>query len=148
MVPQIIQIHTVRLRGSGPSATGFSAVRSGIVIFLVPFIFAFHPELLLIEAAVLNPDSNSADKYLTGYDGQIHIAGLLWLLTRLTLALYLISSALSRFDTKQLPWWEIGVRLVLATLVLSGTPMIYGPAVFAALGLIGLHYITSRRILA
>ena len=27
-----------------PMVTGFSAVRSGIVIFVIPFVFAFHPD--------------------------------------------------------------------------------------------------------
>ena len=33
-----------------PMATGFSAVRSGIVMFIIPFVFAMYPELLLIDA--------------------------------------------------------------------------------------------------
>ena len=34
-----------------PLATGFAAVRAGIVVFTIPFVFAFYPELLLIEQA-------------------------------------------------------------------------------------------------
>ena len=52
-----------------PMATGFSAVRSGIVMFIIPFVFAMYPELLLIEAAVLDPTLSDLDAYLPGYDG-------------------------------------------------------------------------------
>ena len=36
-----------------PMKTGFSAVRSGIVLFTIPFVFAVYPELLLIDKAIL-----------------------------------------------------------------------------------------------
>ena len=57
--------------------TAFSAVKSGIVIFIVPFVFALYPELLLIDAAVLRPvqDVGGASKYLQGYDGSLDLAG-------------------------------------------------------------------------
>ena len=64
-----------------PMATGFSAVRSGIVMFVIPFVFALYPEILLIEAAVLDPGSlPSAAKYLPGYDGTTDWTALVWLL--------------------------------------------------------------------
>ena len=40
-----------------PMATGFSAVRSGIVMFAIPFVFAFYPELLLVDQALIDPSS-------------------------------------------------------------------------------------------
>ncbi len=97
-----------------PMATGFSAVRSGIVIFVIPFVFALYPEILLIEAAVLDPNAlPSAAQYLPGYDGQLHLVPLLWLLARLALALYLLASALARFDAVALPFWNWALRLAL-----------------------------------
>ena len=57
-----------------PMATAFSAVRSGIVMFVIPFVFAMYPEILLIEAAVRDPSSlPSAAKYLPGYDSQLYL---------------------------------------------------------------------------
>ena len=81
-----------------PMATGFSAVKSGIVIFVVPFIFAFYPELLLITDAILDPQATGGNAYLPGYDGSSMIGSLMLLLARLVFALYLLSSALSVFD--------------------------------------------------
>ena len=128
-----------------PMQTGFSAVRSGIVIFIVPFIFAFHPELLLIEAAVLDPNATGGTTYLAGYDGQFHLGPMLWLLTRLTISLYLVSSALSRYDYASLPWWDVALRLSMAVLLLSGSAVIYGPALMVTLIIVGQHIVRFRR---
>ena len=128
-----------------PMATGFSAVRSGIVIFVIPFVFATHPELLLIEAAVVDPTSTGATiAYLPGYDGTVALAPLLWLLARLVLALYLLASALARFDRAALPLWEMALRLALALFVVSSDAAVYGPAIAAAALWIGWHVFRTR----
>ena len=41
-----------------PLATGFASVRAGVVMFTIPFIFAFYPELLIIDAAKIDPYSS------------------------------------------------------------------------------------------
>lgn len=129
-------------------ATGFSAVRSGIVMFITPFVFAMYPELLLIEAAVQDPTSSDANAYLPGYDGEIHIGPLAVLLARLVLSLYLLASALARFDQTRLPIWEVALRLALAALVMVGDLAIYGPAVVVALLWIGFHTVRQRDAVA
>lgn len=127
-----------------PMTTAFSAVKSGIVIFIIPFVFAFHPELLLIDAAVLSPD-DSKGKFLTGYDGAINIPGLAWLLIRLTLSLYLIASSLCRFDHRTLHFWEVLIRLILALLILSSSALIYSPAILLAGLAIATHVVLAKR---
>jgi len=122
-----------------PMATGFSAVKSGIVMFVVPFVFAFYPELLLINEAIIDPQGSAGNPYLPGYDGTFHIGAILLLLGRLILALYLLSSALAGFDRRALASWEIGVRLVLAVLVMSKPEVIWIGAVFVSIVLILLH---------
>ncbi len=122
-----------------PMATGFSAVRSGIVMFVIPFIFAFYPELLLIEDAVLSPNPTPGAPYLAGYDGQVHLAALALLIVRLVVALYLISSALAGFDQAKLRGWEIAVRLGLAALVLFKPETIYIAACIAAVVVVVIH---------
>ena len=69
---------------------------------------------------------------------------LAWLLLRLVLSLYLLASALARFDRATLPFWEVGIRLLLAATVLYGNPYVYGPAIAIALLLIGWHYMQNR----
>lgn len=119
-----------------PMATGFSAVRSGIVMFVIPFIFAFYPELLLIDKALLEPGLRGSDsRYLPGYDGQVHWTALIWLSVRVTVGLYLLASALARFDRVKLPIWEVFLRLATAVAIMMSTMVFYIPglALFAAL---------------
>ncbi|MEM7464524.1 MAG: TRAP transporter fused permease subunit [Pseudomonadota bacterium] len=129
-----------------PMATGFSAVKSGIVIFVVPFVFAFYPELLLIEEAILDPQATGGDVYLPGYDGLIPIGELSILLGRLVLALYLLSSALANFDRHALPGWETIARVVLAVLLMASTEIVWIGAVIATLVLFFVHYKTREPI--
>ncbi len=124
-----------------PMKTGFSAVRSGIVLFTVPFVFSVYPELLLIDKAVLDPHTG---RFIAGYDGDIDIGWLAILIGRVGLALYLVSGALAAFDRKALSAIEIATRLVLAVLILFRPIEIYGPALIAAAVLIALHVVRSR----
>jgi len=132
-----------------PMATGFSAVRSGIVMFIIPFVFAMYPEILLIEAAILDPNSSpSAAQYLPGYDGTFYLGALIWLLVRLVVALYLLASALARYDARPLPVWETFLRLALALAVMLSNPVIHVPAFIAAIALVAIHMATSKRAVA
>jgi len=125
-----------------PMATGFSAVKSGIVIFIVPFVFAFHPELLLISEAIIDAQSASG-AFIPGYDGQFHFGAFALLLLRLALALYLLSSALAAFDKSQLGVWEISLRLVLAVLLMMKPETIWIGAAVVSLVILFVH--TRRR---
>ena len=129
-----------------PMATGFSAVRSGIVMFVIPFVFAMYPELLLIDAAIQDPAGSAPDAFLPGYDGEFHLADLMALLGRLVLALYLLSSALAGFDRARLPLWEVALRLALAALAMHGSVAVYGPAIIAAIAWLALHHVRARQL--
>ncbi len=130
-----------------PMSTGFAAVRVGIVMFVIPFVFAFYPELLLIEAAMIDPESEGAAiKYLPGYDGKVDWMALSWLLVRLLGSLYLLASALARFDRAPLALWECGLRLGLAVLLLAGTPLIYGAAIIGVVALLAFHRVQTREL--
>lgn len=127
-----------------PMATAFSAVRSGIVMFVIPFVFAMYPEILLIEAAVLDPTAlRSAAEYLPGYDGNVHIAALIWILFKLMCALYLLASALAGYDRKALSAFEVFMRLALAALIMFKAPLIYIPAAIVAIALLVFHHIRT-----
>lgn len=130
-----------------PMATGFSAVRSGIVMFAIPFVFAFYPELLLIDQALIDPTS-PARAPLPGYETGISVPGLLWLLTRLVLSLYLVASALAGFDARRLLTVEIVLRLALAVAVLTRPQLLHLSAIFIAFGVIAWHYWMARQTAA
>lgn len=130
---------------SDPLATGFAAVRAGIVMFTIPFIFAFYPEILLIEQAQIMQSIEggvSAEKaYLPGYDGTINLTSLSWLLGKLVLMLYLVASALSRFDKSNLTGFDIGLRLVLAVLILLKIPVIANSALAVTIIYLAIHHL-------
>ena len=127
-----------------PMSTGFSAVRSGIVMFTIPFVFAFYPELLLIDQALIDPTSPSRAP-LPGYENGVSWTALGWLLARLVLSLYLVASALAGFDAKRLMSVEIVLRVAIAVAVLARPELIHFTAIAAAFALIGWHYFRARR---
>ncbi len=130
-----------------PLATGFSAVKSGIVMFLVPFLFALYPELLLIEQAVIDPNSNTgATVYLAGYDGNIDLFSFIFLIVRLLVALYLMSSSLARFDKKSLSSAEIVLRLLLAILLVVKIEWIHLSALVISVLLLIHQAKTAERV--
>lgn len=120
-----------------PMRTGFAAVRAGIVMFVIPFIFAFYPELLLIEAAQLNP--MGGDRYLPGLDGEVHPLHLLGIFARCTFALYLLASVLARFETRAMGRAEMLVRLVLAFMIMLKSPYVFGIGIALAIGVMIWH---------
>lgn len=130
-----------------PMATGFSAVRSGIAMFVIPFVFAMYPELLLIEQAQIDPSSTGAQKvFLPGYDGTIALGHMTVLLLRLSLALYLLTSALARFDKRSLPLWNCALRIGLCVLILVANPLVYIPAATLAIALISLRHGQTKEV--
>jgi len=126
-----------------PMATGFSAVRSGIVMFFIPFVFAFYPELLLIDQALIDPAS-ATKAFLPGYENGVQAGPLLWLLARLVFALYLIASALARFDTGPLglPW--VLLRLAVAVGVLLRPEAVHLGAIAAGIAVLVWHRMAAR----
>ncbi|CUH80738.1 TRAP transporter large permease subunit [Tropicibacter naphthalenivorans] len=130
---------------SEPMRTGIAAVRVGIVMFTIPFVFAWYPELLLIEQAVTITDAMGRRTLIEGYAGQIDPVALTMLGARLVLALYLMASALARYDRGPMASWEIGLRLLLAVLVLWKTGPVMGFGIAAALALIALHWMMARK---
>jgi TRAP transporter 4TM/12TM fusion protein len=127
-----------------PMATGLSSVRSGIVMFTIPFVFAFYPELLLIDQALIDPTSPTKSP-LPGYENGIDLAALGWLLARLMVALYLVATALAQFDTKSLTLFETGTRLVVALGVLMKPEAIHFAALIISAGLLAMHKWSTRR---
>ena len=127
-----------------PMATGLSSVRSGIVMFTIPFVFAFYPELLLIEQALIDPTSPT-NSPLPGYENGIDFVGLSWLLVRLVLALYLVATALAKFDSKSLSLFEVGTRLALALAILAKPQAIHFAAIIFAATLLLFHNWRSRQ---
>ena len=128
-----------------PMATGFSAVRSGIVMFVLPFVFAFYPELLLIDAAKLDPGATAGSaSFIAGYTSGIDWGDLAYVLGRLVVSLYFLSSALAWFDARKMGSAEVVLRITLAVLVMMRDPMIALPALIVSALYLGWHWISAR----
>ncbi len=128
-----------------PMRTGVAAVRVGIVMFTIPFIFAWYPELLLIEEAVTVTDPAGRKALLPGYGTEPDLARLAFLGLKLIVALYLVASALTRFDRGPMPGWEVALRLVLAVLVLWKTATVMWIGIAGAVAVVLLHRLWARR---
>ncbi|MBT3916181.1 MAG: TRAP transporter large permease subunit, partial [Rhodospirillaceae bacterium] len=135
-----------------PLATGFAAVRAGIVMFTIPFVFAFYPEILLIEQAQimqsLEGGVSGKKEYLPGYDGTVNLAALSWLLFKLGVVLYLVASALSRQDKYGLSIFDMALRFVLALLILLKMPFLANSALVVAALYLAFHHFGGGKLLA
>ena len=131
------------LTKADPMQTGFSAVKSGIIMFVIPFIFAFYPELLIIDAAKIDPYSSSGE-FLPGYSSGFKFFDVIWLILRLGLALYMISSALAKFDRLILTLPEVIIRIIAAVLIIMNTPSFYMTGVVLAALVLIYHQIQFK----
>ncbi|MEX1215082.1 TRAP transporter permease [Saccharospirillum sp.] len=111
---------------ASPLKTSVEATRIGLVIFILPFAFAFYPELLLVAEA----------------GGSDRIIDLLSILLRLVLTIVLITTALAGFDKRALSRLNSAIRLALAVAMLVTWPWLHWPAFALGLALIVSHYLT------
>ena len=111
------------ISGGGPIATAVQATRIGVVIFAIPFLFAFNPVMLIM------PEAGAGWSPL----------GFLFLLARLGALIYMLASAASRFDARRMPLWEAGLRVIAGLALIHPDPLISAPALAAAAGLALAH---------
>ncbi len=104
------------IAGANPLMTAFMSFRLGMAKFIIPFIFAFYPTILIIEEFSLLP--------------------FLWIVARTCFFIWLFSSALSGFDRRRLTVVEIIVRFAAAFAALAFNPAIHVLAILAGLALI------------
>ena len=93
------------IAGSNPLITALMSFRLGMAKFIIPFVFAFYPTVLIVE--------------------EFHLLTFIWIVIRTLASLWLISSALSAFDRGRLSWVEVGLRLFAAIFILFVNPLIH-----------------------
>ena len=113
------------IAGANPLMTAFMSFRLGMAKFIIPFVFAFYPTILIIEDFSLIP--------------------FLWIVARTCFCIWLFSSALSAYDRRKLTPVEVGLRFVAAFSCLATDPMIQAPAILVGLLLIGFDLRAARR---
>lgn len=115
------------IAGAKPFATAAAAVRIGIVIFVVPFMFALNPDLLIVQAAFADPTDS------------VSVFGFVSAVLRMAFVIYLLASCTSRFDVTRLKGWELAARLAAAILLISPAIALHAAAACAGVFLILWH---------
>lgn len=106
------------IAGANPLMTAFMSFRLGMAKFIIPFVFAYYPSILVIEEFSLLP--------------------FLWIVARTCFCIWLFSSALSGHDRRKLTIPEIVLRLAAAFAALSASLAISLPAIAVGLALIAI----------
>ena len=104
------------IAGANPLMTAFMSFRLGMAKFIIPFVFAFYPTVLIIEEFSMVP--------------------FLWIVVRTCFCIWLFSSALSAYDRRKLSIPEVVVRFVAAFAMLAPAAAIHLPAIAIGIALI------------
>ncbi len=107
------------IAGAKPMETAFEAVRLSIAGFIIPFVFVYNPEILIIDGFT--------------------ITGLVWSIVSFVLATWLIATGLARYEAAPLPAWESLLRVVLAIAILAPDRLSTLVAGAIAIALLALH---------
>ncbi|WP_162906545.1 TRAP transporter permease [Algihabitans albus] len=86
------------IAGARPMATGLEAFRLALAGFVIPFLFVWHPDILLIEG--------------------VSPLGLAWAFAIFGCSTWMVATALPRFDLRRLSRGESGLRLLAGLLAL------------------------------
>lgn len=101
---------------ANPLMTALMSFRLGMAKFIIPFIFAFYPTILIVEEFSLLP--------------------FLWIVARTCFCIWLFSSALSAYDRGRLTIYEIPLRFAAAFALIMLDPLIHFPAFVLGVALI------------
>ena len=113
---------------ANPLMTAFMSFRLGMAKFIIPFVFAFYPTVLIIEEFSLLP--------------------FLWIVARTCFCIWLFSSALSAYDRRKLSIPEIVIRFVAAFTLLSTDLTLQLVAIAVGLGSILWDVRAARKLTA
>lgn len=104
------------IAGANPLTTSFMSFRLGMAKFIIPFIFAFYPTILIVEV--------------------FNLTEFIWIVIRSLFCIWLFSSALSKFDLGKLTWAEVILRFSSAFAMLAINPTVHLPALAIGIALI------------
>jgi TRAP transporter 4TM/12TM fusion protein len=110
-----------------PMETGYEATRLSIAGFIIPYMFVFHPDLLLVV-------------------GDLSVIGLIWALFIFAVATWGIATGLGGWEWKRLSIWQRAVRLFSAVLfIVPGIPSAIAGGVLLA-GCLALNWRAIRKL--
>ncbi|WP_299146285.1 TRAP transporter fused permease subunit [uncultured Tateyamaria sp.] len=114
------------IAGANPLITAFMSFRLGMAKFIIPFVFAFYPTILIIEEFSMLP--------------------FLWIVARTCFCIWLFSSALSAYDRRKLTVPEVALRFVAAFTLLATSPTFHLPALATGIALIAWDIRAAKRL--
>ncbi len=115
------------IAGAGPMETGFAAVRLAAAGFIIPFVFVYHPDILLVA-------------------GEVSLFGLIWACVAFVISTWALVTAVGGWERRNLELWQRAIRLICGILVLAVDGRIALPAGIIIISLIGLQWVKSRPI--
>ncbi len=113
------------IAGAGPMETGWAAVRLAAPGFIIPFLFVFHPDVLLIV------------------DGAT-VTGAVWACAAFAVATWGLVTGLGGWEGTPLPLWQRAARLAAGVMALSVEPAVALAALAALAALSFQRRYTSR----
>jgi TRAP transporter 4TM/12TM fusion protein len=113
---------------ANPMDTGFQATRLAIAGFIIPYLFAFHPDILLVV-------------------GDLSLVGLAWALFIFVVSTWGIATGLGGWEWNKLSIWQRVLRLLAAVLlIVPGVPSgLMGGGLLAACLLLNMQAIRRLR---
>ncbi|KAB7623324.1 TRAP transporter permease [Alkalilimnicola sp. S0819] len=114
---------------ASPFATAVTATRIGAVVFVIPFMFAFNPELLIVGEA----------------GGEASAWELVAVILRTLGLIYLLSSAATAYDVRPLAGPERLLRVVLALALITPLAWLHWSAWLTGLACLLLHRLSGHR---
>ena len=109
---------------ANPLTTALMSFRLGMAKFIIPFVFAFYPVLLIVE--------------------DFQLGTFVWITLRTLFCIWLFSSALSAYDRGRLSIPEVVLRFVAAFALLALDPQTYLPALAVGLALMAWDWRRTR----
>lgn len=114
---------------AGPMETGMSAVRLASAGFIIPFVFVYHPDILLVVE-------------------DVSLFGVLWACVAFALSTWGLVTAISGWEGVPLPIWQRVIRLLAGLAVLAVSPVIALAALAILIALTVQRRLTSQPVRA
>ncbi|MDG1431500.1 MAG: TRAP transporter fused permease subunit [Paracoccaceae bacterium] len=128
------------IAGADPMRTGFQAARLSLAGFLIPFVFVYHPAMLYKLQVVFQwfgeelPQSNAMIDINT-----VSWLDLGWVVLAFTIAIWLLTSAMTGFEKNRLNSVERVLRTIIGLLILIPNWAFALPAFVGAIAIIIGH---------
>jgi len=117
------------IAGAEPVKTGVNALKLSLVGFIVPFVFIFEPQVLLVVE-------------------EFDLGAFVWVMFRLILAIWLLSTSLMGCETAPLAIWSRAIRLAAGFAMIINIWELQLAGVAAGLCMIFFESVAARRKLA